>query len=203
MLTNLTLGTLLGLAAGFAPGPLLFLVLRESLHHGSPAGIRTALAPLISDPPIILLSFFLVAEIARYDLILGLISLAGAALVGHLGWDSLKTADIQVDLNQPASSSLRKGVLINVLSPHPYIFWFTVGAPIILQARDSGPLAITLFLGGFYFFLVGSKIFLAVLIGRSRNFLGSRAYLIIMRLLGVLLLLFAGRLLLDAVAFFL
>lgn len=202
MLTNLTLGTLLGLAAGFAPGPLLFLVLRESLHHGSSAGIRTALAPLISDPPIILLSFFLVAEIARYDILLGAISFAGAVLVAQIGWDSLKTAGVKVDLNQPASSSLRKGVLINILSPHPYLFWFTVGAPIILQAQNSGPLSIASFLGGFYFFLVGSKIFLAVLFGRSRDFLGSRVYLAIMRLLGVLLLLFAFRLLLDAIGFF-
>lgn len=47
MLYFLTVGTVLGLSAGFAPGPLLALVISETLRHGIPAGVRVALAPII------------------------------------------------------------------------------------------------------------------------------------------------------------
>jgi threonine/homoserine/homoserine lactone efflux protein len=38
-------GTLLGLAAGFAPGPLLVLVISETLKHNIKEGIKVSLAP--------------------------------------------------------------------------------------------------------------------------------------------------------------
>ena len=54
-------------------------------------------------------------------------------------------------------------------------------------------LAITplLFLLGFYLFLVGSKVFLAIVVGKSRAFLTKRGYVWTMRVLGCLLGAFA------------
>ncbi len=202
MLEYLTSGSLLGLASGFAPGPLLFLVVRESLHHGVGAGTRTALAPLITDPPIILLCLFVLSEVAGFRPVLGAISLGGALMVSHLGWDSLRTEGVQLDLKDEAPASLRKGIIINTLSPHPYLFWLTVGSPMVLQAQKVGTGAAIAFLGSFYLFLVGSKISLAMITGKSRHFIGGRIYLAIMRLLGILLLLFALLLLRDAIRFF-
>jgi threonine/homoserine/homoserine lactone efflux protein len=56
MIEFLSAGTLLGLAAGFAPGPLLVLVISETLRHNIKAGIKVSIAPLITDVPIILIS---------------------------------------------------------------------------------------------------------------------------------------------------
>jgi threonine/homoserine/homoserine lactone efflux protein len=53
-------GTVLGLAAGFAPGPLTLLVIRETLHHGFGAGVRVSLAPVLTDLPLIALSALLI-----------------------------------------------------------------------------------------------------------------------------------------------
>ena len=52
MFSALTAGILLGLSAGFAPGPLLTLVIAQTLKHNVREGIKVALAPLISDFPI-------------------------------------------------------------------------------------------------------------------------------------------------------
>lgn len=52
-------GVLLGLSSGLAPGPLLALVASETLRHGVRAGVRVALAPLITDLPIILTTILL------------------------------------------------------------------------------------------------------------------------------------------------
>ena len=43
----------LGLAAGFAPGPLLVLVISETLQHSTRAGIKVAFAPVITDLAIV------------------------------------------------------------------------------------------------------------------------------------------------------
>jgi threonine/homoserine/homoserine lactone efflux protein len=49
MLSFLTTGTILGLSAGFAPGPLLALVVSETLQHDMKAGVKVALAPILQN----------------------------------------------------------------------------------------------------------------------------------------------------------
>jgi uncharacterized membrane protein YdcZ (DUF606 family) len=58
-----------------------------------------------------------------------------------------------------------------------------------MKAMQQGPLAVTTFMGSFYLCLVGSKIALALVVGRFRSFLAGRTYRVIMRTLGVLLIL--------------
>ena len=59
MLTALASGILLGLSAGLAPGPMLALVLAQTLRHGTREGCKVALTPLVTDPPIILVTLVL------------------------------------------------------------------------------------------------------------------------------------------------
>jgi threonine/homoserine/homoserine lactone efflux protein len=90
-------------------------------------------------------------------------------------------------------------VAINALSPHPYIFWLTVGGPITWRALEQGVLPASLFVGSFYFFLLGSKIAVAVVVGRSREFLSGGITLLAMRALGLLLCLLGLVLLRDGI----
>ena len=47
------------------------------------------------------------------------------------------------------------------------------------------------FMGSFLFLLVASKVILAIIVGKSRTFLKGNAYINIMRILGILLILFS------------
>jgi threonine/homoserine/homoserine lactone efflux protein len=47
MMTALASGAFLGLACGLAPGPLLALLLAQTLRHGPREGCKVALAPLV------------------------------------------------------------------------------------------------------------------------------------------------------------
>ncbi|HRY44622.1 MAG TPA: hypothetical protein P5164_11830, partial [Thermoanaerobaculia bacterium] len=38
-------------------------------------------------------------------------------------------------LLRAAPQSLRKGVIVNLLSPNPYLFWMTVGAPAMRRRK--------------------------------------------------------------------
>jgi threonine/homoserine/homoserine lactone efflux protein len=192
-------GVVLGLSAGFSPGPLLALVLAHTLRHGTKEGVKVAVAPLLTDLPIILLSLFTLTRFAQYPVVFGAVSLVGGLFVLHLAGESLRTRGLAVALPAAEPQSLRTGTLVNLLSPHPWLFWLTVGAPTTLRAWAEGPSAALLFVAGFMGCLVGAKLFLAVLAGRSRHLLNDRTYGLIMRLLGLMLLVFAFLMMRDGV----
>ncbi|MDQ7788071.1 MAG: LysE family translocator [Thermodesulfovibrionales bacterium] len=184
-------GILFGLVAGISPGPLLALVIAETLMHSRKAGFLVALAPLVTDLPIVLVSVFLLAKFSHSHFILGGISILGALFIGYLAYESISVKTSGLNLQKVEPHSLRKGVTANFLSPHPYLFWIAVGAPTALKAYKVNLLSAFLFILGFYLFLVGSKIFVAFVIDKSRDFLKSRVYVYTIRLLGVVLLIFA------------
>ncbi len=121
MLNFLATGTTLGLSAGFAPGPLLTLVISETLQYGVKAGIKVALAPILTDVPIILLSVFILGKLSYFDTALGLIALGGGCFIIYLGYTNLRIKDVAIDLTDIKPISLRKGILVNALNPHPYL----------------------------------------------------------------------------------
>lgn len=98
------------------------------------------------------------------------------------------------------AQSLGKGIAVNALSPHPYIFWITVGSPIILKAAQESFASALAFIFCFLACLVGSKIFAAVIVGKTRNALAGKAYRYVMVLLGLLLIAFALFLIRDGLS---
>ncbi|NOQ66273.1 MAG: LysE family transporter [Desulfobacterales bacterium] len=197
MLSFLITGTILGLSAGFAPGPLLALVISETMEHGVRAGIKVALAPILTDLPIIIVTIFILAKLSDFQPVLGIISIIGALFILYLGINNLRTKGIELDLDKSAPRSFQKGIIVNALSPHPYLFWFSVGGPITIKAMDQNLLAAISFIGSFYVLLLGTKIVLAILVGKSRTFLMGNRYIFTMRLLGFILILLAGILFRD------
>ena len=191
-------GILLGLAAGFTPGPLLVLVISETLRHNIKAGIKVSIAPLITDVPIIVISLLVLNRLADFKVILACISIFGGLFILYLGYESLKIKGVELNLVSHSSNSFRKGVITNALNPHPYIFYMTVGAPIIFRSINQNILSTVLFVGSFLLFLVGSKVVLAMVVERSRSFLQGSVYIWAMRILGILLLFFSAILFRDA-----
>ena len=187
MMYFLTVGTVLGLSAGFAPGPLLTLLISETLQHDIKSGVKVALAPIITDLPIIILTLFVLSKLSNFHNILGVISIAGGFFILFMGYESLCTKGLELSFREAEPKSLTKGVLANALNPHPYLFWFSVGAPTMTKAMSVNIIAPLTFIISFYTFLVGSKILLAILIGKSKSFLSGKVYMYTMRFLGVIL----------------
>jgi threonine/homoserine/homoserine lactone efflux protein len=106
--------------------------------------------------------------------------------------------------DKDGARSLLKASLVNLLSPHPYLFWFTVGGPRLAAGWRQGALYALCFLGAFYACLVGSKIIVAAAASQSRDmgFFSGKAYLYVMRALGAALLVFAFMLAFEGMRFF-
>jgi len=198
MISSLIAGCVLGLSSGLAPGPLLTLVITQTLKHGIREGFKVALAPLITDFFIIAASLVVLSRLAGFERILGAISFAGGLYVLYLAYECTRAGPINLESPKGQAHSLKRGILINALNPHPYLFWITVGSPLLLKFRSESIVAPFVFVSCFYALLVGSKIFLALVVGKSRTFLTGRRYIHAMRILGGMLAVFALLLLKDA-----
>ena len=81
----LFLGIFFGLISGLSPGPLLTMVIVETLRHSKKEGIKIAIAPLITDIPIVGLTLFVLSKLLYFDHVMGYISFSGAIFLGYLG----------------------------------------------------------------------------------------------------------------------
>jgi threonine/homoserine/homoserine lactone efflux protein len=79
------------------------------------------------------------------------------------------------------------------------MFWLTVGGPIIIRAKQINIITLISFLCGFYGLLFGSKILIAILVGRSKSFLNDKIYLYTIKFLGGILWIFAIILFYDGI----
>lgn len=197
MLYYLSSALILGLAAGFGPGPLTALIISESLKFDFRAGLKVALAPLLTDLPIILISFYFLNEFKDSNLFLGIISLVGGIFVLYIGYSTFKTKSISLSDKPEIPRSMLKGVLVNVLSPHPYLFWFSIGGPIFIKGMQENILGGILFISLFYFLLIGAKITIALIAVKSKRYLHGKAYFITMKVLAILLFVFGLYLIKD------
>jgi threonine/homoserine/homoserine lactone efflux protein len=186
-------GAVLGLSAGWSPGPLLTLVVTETLRGGIAAGLRIAAAPLITDTPIILAALVLMPRLNVAPVLMGAVTLAGALFITWMAFESMTIKDQGATAGPAPPASIWRGVLANALNPSPYLFWFTVGGTMVLRTADQDFAAAAVFILVFYVCLVGSKMLLALAVGRYRRFMQSGVYVWTLRLLGAVLLVFAAR----------
>ena len=197
----LFLGAMLGITAGLTPGALFTLVISETLKYGSKEGIKIAIAPLLTDIPVIILSFLFFSRFSNLEFVLGFISLVGSIVLVYYGYETLRIKDIKVDLRDVKPASIKKGVITNYLNPHLYIFHFTVGGPTMARALQIDIFSPLFFISSFMLVLVASKISLALIAGKSKEFLKSRHYLYVLRFLGLVLIFFAITFFIDGLKF--
>jgi hypothetical protein len=95
-----------GLASGLKPGPLGVLVIQQTLSRGLPAGVRTSLAPLITDGPIIIAALWLLSQFKTIDLFVAALSLVGGAYLLWLSAKMLRINSISLSAQLRSGSSL-------------------------------------------------------------------------------------------------
>lgn len=173
------------------------LVISETLKGNKLNGLLIAIAPLITDAPIVVLSIYLLNSFPGTDVLLGVLSLFGAVFLIYLGIQNLRFNPKAKETNHGYGSSLKYGIVTNLLSPHPYIFWITIGAPTFIKASRNGLQDAFAFIIGFYLLLIGSKVVVAVVSGMIKNIMQSSVYAVVMKLMGAILLILAALLVYD------
>ncbi len=144
-------GAGLGVSVAVAPGPLQAYVLAQTWRHGPRHTLPLVLAPIVSDIPIITAVLLALAWLPAWAL-RGL-EAAGGLLVIYLAWELYRTLGRPAPGASPTQPepghTFFKAVLLNALSPGPYIFWSTIAGPLFWHAWAEAPWSAYLFLGAF------------------------------------------------------
>jgi threonine/homoserine/homoserine lactone efflux protein len=185
-------GAVLGVVEGIKPGPLLTMVIRETLSGGLRAGIWTAAAPVFTDGPLIVLSLVAAAWIATQSSVLLAITIAGAIFLAYMGIEcfSLELPDMMTQAAPPKASFLR-GITTNLLNPGVYVFWFLIGGPLMASAVDQEVLAPVAYALSFLGTIIMTKVCIAYLISKSSQGITSQTYRNLLSVCGLVMLCFS------------
>jgi threonine/homoserine/homoserine lactone efflux protein len=174
METYLIQGLGYGLAAAVQPGPFQTYLIAQTLIKGWQRTLPAALAPLISDGPIILLTVWILNRFpAGWQ---NTLSIAGGLFVLYLSWGAFKawrTFDERDANTEDGAGSVFKAALMNALGPGPYLFWGLVTGPLLIAGWRESPTNAVAFLLGFYGAMILTLIGLIVAFGAARQ-LGKR-----------------------------
>ena len=183
-----------GLAYGFAaasqPGPFQTYLISQSLSRGWRRTLPAALAPLVSDGPIIVLCLVVLSELPAW-MERGLY-IVGGVFVIYLGYGACKACRFFVPVAQGAAGerqSILKAALMNLLSPGPYLFWSLVSGPILMAGWRSSPGSAAGFLLAFYLALVGGLAAVILVFGLAAR-MGPRVSRAMLGISGLALLVF-------------
>lgn len=147
-----TQGVTLALSAVVMPGPFQAFLLSHAIRHGWRRTLPAALAPLITDGPILALVLLVLTRMPSW--FLETLRIAGGFFILFMArgaYLSLRKGVTPADsLEGGVSRSLLGAVVINALNPNPYIFWGVVGGPIVLSGWRESPWMGSGFLIGFF-----------------------------------------------------
>ncbi len=175
MIGYITQGIVLGFAAAVQPGPFQTYVIAQTVKNGWRRSLVMALAPLVSDGPIILLAVAVLSQVS--DSARRFLYLAGGCFILYLAWGALsrwRQAEDPAGTNaESPSKSLFNAAVMNFLNPGPYLFWSIVAGPLLVEGWRASPTYGIGFVGAFYAAMITTVAALIVTFGAARN-LGSR-----------------------------
>ena len=182
-------GATLGIVEGIKPGPLLTIVIRETLSGGLRAGLWTAAAPIFTDGPLVIFSLFAAAWIATNPSALLVITLAVAIFLAQMGYEcfGLEPPNMDEDAPPPTGSFLR-GVIANLLNPNVYVFWFLIGGPLMASAADEEILAPIAYAITFLVTIMLTKAAIAYAIHRASGNISAVVYRRLLAICGLVMI---------------
>ena len=161
-----------GLAAAAQPGPYQTYLISQTLIKGWKRTLPAALAPLLSDGPIIALCLFVLNQVPLW--LQRFLYIAGGFFLFYLAYSAYKTwksFEPEIPPSETGTQqSILKAALINTLNPNPYIFWSLVTGPILVTAWRETPVYGLGFMAGFYATMILGFAAIIMVFGSARQF---------------------------------
>ncbi len=164
-----------GFIAAVQPGPFQTYLISQTLLKGWRKTLPAALAPLLSDGPIITLCLLVLSQVPLW--FQRLLSVAGGVFVLYLAYGAYRSW-MNFDSRIPSREmetrqSLLNAAMANALSPGPYLFWSLVTGPILIRGWRETPWHAISFMLGFYVTMVLILCTIIILFGAARQ-LGNK-----------------------------
>jgi len=156
MYSYLFFGITYAFAAAVQPGPLQTYIISQTLKKGWRATLPAALAPVISDGPILLLVIFVLTTIPQKFIIL--LRIGGGLFLlylAYLAFQSWRNFDTQLPVEKETDTKTLMGaVVVNLLNPNPYLGWSLIMGPLLLEGWQIAPINGISLIAGFYMTMI-------------------------------------------------
>lgn len=154
-----SLSFLAALSGAVVPGPVFALVVSESLRSGKVAGPLIVLGHLLIEWIIIFMVFLGLGPLLETEQAKIAVSCIGGALLMFMGARLMKIA-LRLEINEKLASEtyvnrrvsqslVASGFLSSCSNPHIFLWWLTIGVPMIMSSISIAGAA------GFASFLIG------------------------------------------------
>lgn len=197
MLSFILSGIALGFTQGCSPGPHSALVVSQTLKGNMREGSLVAFAPVIATFPILAITLPFASFLSAHKTGLAVLALIGGLYLFFIAWETAKTNEFSIGNTNALQNPFWRGFNATLLSPHPYLFWSTAGATLLVTAYAAGSMAAALFLLSFLSVLLLSKLGLVLLANRLKAGVSGKGFVILMRVLAIVLVIFACSLWVD------
>lgn len=193
MLEIISIGFILGITTALVPGPVIFLILTETLRGGARSGLSIVLGPFTADALVMIPAALLFQSLLTSRLTQFVIAMIGGVFLGYLGIKTILDAPKEITLPGEGQThsffySYQKGFLTQILSPFAYLYWVTVGSMFIREAMIERGLGYALlFPISFWVGVSVIELFLILATSKGKKILGSIAYTWALRTCGALL----------------
>ena len=172
MLPYLILGAAYAFAAAVQPGQFQAYLISQTIANGWRRTVPAALAPILSDVPIICLVLLVLTRVP--PLFVHLLQVAGGLFLLYLASGALRASrnDQQMLTAPPAPAhrTVLKAALVNLLNPNPYLAWALVMGPLLLEAWRQAPAHGIALVVAFYLTMVSVTGAIVILCAAARSF---------------------------------
>jgi threonine/homoserine/homoserine lactone efflux protein len=171
VLSYLILGVTYAFAAAVQPGQLQAYLISQTLANGWRRTMPAALAPILSDMPIVALVLLVLTRLPR--LFLPLLQSTGGVFLLYLAWGAFRAtrahAEATAAPGRPPYRTLSDAVLVNLLNPNPYLGWSLVLGPLLVRAWRQSPATGLAFVAAFYATMVAATASIVLLVALARS----------------------------------
>lgn len=198
-------GVISGIVLAFLIGPVFFTIIQTSIEKGFASGVHVAIGVSLSDSMYILVSYLGLVQFAQTENFRHYMAYAGGLILLGFGLYYLlvkrrKLARFEVELAHvdggPWMKLVGKGFLINALSPMVLFFWIATVSLATTSLGYVSPARATLFFVSIVATVFTTDVVKAKLADRLRTLITPRFIRIMNIVLGVVMIVFAIRLML-------
>jgi threonine/homoserine/homoserine lactone efflux protein len=160
MIELLTRAVGYGVTATILPGPIQTYIINSALAHGWRKSLALIATPLLADLPIMFLVIFVLTNMSEFPPeLLAAIRVISGIIILYVAWGAFRAwrqgatmgGATTISAEQITTTAiLRQGIVMNILSPGPYIFWPSLHGPLVIDALNQSPIAAVLYIAAFY-----------------------------------------------------
>ena len=185
---------IVGFSGAMMPGPLLAVTIHESTRRGSVAGPLIVLGHAVLEAALVGAIVLGLASFLRSPLVIGVVGIAGGAMMGWMGQDMVRSAR-RLSLRAATSAPSRMhpvaaGVVVSLSNPYWTIWWATTGITYLIMGLKYGMAGVLVFFAGHILSDLTWYTLVSVGVARGRTLMSDSVYRRAIALCGVALIAF-------------